>query len=70
MNKELSIVEMALASSEFTRMEDGFVYYFPSTTGGLDAHHLREIADYLDRENKRWKEDVDRYFAGFSAEKI
>lgn len=41
---------------EFVTFEDGFVYYWPSCEGGYTAHHLREIADELDRRNERMLE--------------
>lgn len=40
---------------------DGFSYYFPTGSGFLASHDLREIADELDRRNKDWSDEIDRY---------
>lgn len=43
--------------------DDGFKYYWPfQNSGMLSAYHLRQIADYLDEENKEWDATVNQYF--------
>lgn len=61
-------IDHAIAQQEFTELEDGYLYWFPSSRGGLEARQLRVIADYLDQHNKHWNEEVDRYFSGFSVD--
>lgn len=39
---------------------DGYVKYWPKQGGFLEAHHLRAIADELDRRNKAWDDEVNR----------
>lgn len=41
---------------------DGFVKYWPKQGGFLDAHHLRVIADELDKRNAQWAAEVEAYF--------
>lgn len=45
---------------EFVTDVDGYVYYWPdgSKHGHLAAHHLRAIADELDRRNKPWDDHM------------
>jgi hypothetical protein len=38
------------------------MYYF-GKGGGICSDALRVIADELDRLNKNWNDDIDRYFA-------
>jgi hypothetical protein len=45
---------------EFSYLEDGFLYYFPSGNGALQSHELRIIADELDKRNKEWEEKVTK----------
>jgi hypothetical protein len=40
---------------------DGMYYYFPTGTGMLASHGLRIIADELDRRNKDWNEQINKY---------
>ena len=41
--------------------EDGYYYWYPPKEAGiLGAHHLRWIADELDRRNKEWDEVINR----------
>jgi hypothetical protein len=58
------IVEIVQDRNEFVTDVDGFVYYWPSRihSGHLSAHHLRAIADELDKRNKDWEESINKYF--------
>lgn len=49
---------MADGRGEFTTMDDGYVYWFPSGFGGLDAATLRALADILDTRNAEWDKMV------------
>lgn len=41
---------------------DGYEYYWPSGNGHYAAHHLREIADELDKRNGPWNDIIEEYF--------
>ena len=41
---------------------DGFYYYWPDGNGHYAPHHLREIADELDRMNEPWEKQIEEYF--------
>lgn len=42
------------------RAEDGFYYFLPPVNSGFyAAHTLREIADFLDKVNKPWSDQID-----------
>lgn len=49
---------------EFVTDVDGFIYWWPdgSPHGPLASHHLRRLADELDRRNEPWQKRVDDYF--------
>jgi hypothetical protein len=49
-------------NGDFGPLEDGYMYYF-GKGGGICSDALRVIADELDRLNKNWNDDIDRYFA-------
>lgn len=55
----MNIIEAIEKAEDFVMFEDGFIYYCPSKEGGLAAHHLREIADELDRRNAAWQSIID-----------
>jgi hypothetical protein len=43
--------------------DDGFFVYWPTEhRGAYSPHHLRMIADELDRRNKDWEEELNKYF--------
>ena len=46
-------------AGDFLHLEDGFLYFAPSGNGGLSAHNLRVIADYLDRQNEEWRKQIN-----------
>lgn len=58
----MTIIEKAKERNEFDRLEDGFLYYFPSGKGGLSMENLLEIAAYLKEENKEIQKSIDDYF--------
>lgn len=51
---------------EFVTDVDGFIYWWPegSSSGHMASHHLRWIADEMDRRNEAWQKQMDEYFAG------
>lgn len=52
------------AVGDFVTDVDGFVYFWPRRgCGHFAAHHLRWIADELDRRNAPMVAELDRYFA-------
>jgi hypothetical protein len=56
------IIKMAEARNEFACLEDGFCYYWPSQHGAISSYQLRQLADELDKRNKKWSEEIDEYF--------
>ena len=56
------IIQVADERGEFVYLEDGFLYYEPKGAGVISAHHLRTLADELDKRNKKWSEEIDEYF--------
>ena len=58
------VVRKCNERGEFTKLEDGFVYYFPSGGGGLSEIQLRIIADEMERLNKEWLDEFNAYWDG------
>lgn len=60
----MSIIEIANQRKEFVEDVDGFVYWWPegSPNGHLAAHHLRELAEELDRRNREWNKQIEDRF--------
>lgn len=56
------IIQIAEERGEFLYLEDGFLYYAPNGGGAISAHQLRILADELDRRNKDWEEQINKYF--------
>ncbi len=50
---------------DFVTGDDGYVVYWPTNNshGSLAAHHLRWLADELDRRNAEWDAVVQSEFA-------
>lgn len=48
--------------SNFVLDVDGFYYYWPDGNGHYAAHHLRDIADELDKRNRAWEEHIKKEF--------
>jgi hypothetical protein len=61
--ERLRVIGLHESRGDFVTDVDGFVYYWPTDTNGSQAaHHLRWIADELDRRNAPWQAQIDRYF--------
>jgi hypothetical protein len=65
--KELKLIEtraelISRLEKDFFTEVDGYVYYYPTEHGYLTAHHLRMIADELDKRNKAWNDEINKYF--------
>lgn len=59
------VVNTAESRREFDMLEDGFYYWFPTPNmGGMQSHHLRWLADELDRRNSAWQKQINDYFEG------
>ena len=58
------VIDMADVRKEFVTDVDGFVYWWPDgyQYGHLTSHHLRALADELDRRNKEWSEHIEKTF--------
>lgn len=58
------VIKVTDESGDFYRDVDGFFYFWPSEVGKghYSAHHLRWIADELDRRNAPWQAQIDKYF--------
>jgi 4-alpha-glucanotransferase len=56
------IIAMADDLKEFVTLEDGFVYWWPSSQGTISSHDLRTLADELDRRNEAWQTQLNEYF--------
>lgn len=58
------VIQAAKERGEFGLAEDGFTYWWPSPNGGfLASHHLRILADELDRLNEPWRKEIETFFA-------
>jgi len=51
-----------IPEEDFITLEDGFVYYWPSGSGGLSEGDLIVIADELRKRNAEWNTRIVRYF--------
>lgn len=58
------IIALADERGEFVTDVDGFVYWWPESTRGghFSAHHLRWLADELDKRNEVWQRQIEEYF--------
>lgn len=45
--------------SDLIKDVDGFVKFWPQKAGCLEAHHLRMLADELDKRNADWQKQID-----------
>jgi hypothetical protein len=60
-SKPYRIVEAAERGGDFTTLDDGYVYFWPtSSCGAFSANDLRILADELDRRNKEWDDTVQK----------
>jgi hypothetical protein len=65
MDYEQRILEMA--KQDMVTGEDGYVVYWPSENrGSWSAHHLRIIADELDRRNAKWDAELTAAMAAYA----
>ena len=63
-NQKYSIEVQDNPIGEFIQDVDGYFYFWLNKNDGCwSAHHLREIADELDKINKPWNDEIDSYFA-------
>jgi hypothetical protein len=50
---------MSEERGEFYTDVDGYVYWWPESLGGhLASHHLRWLADELDKRNHKWDQTI------------
>jgi hypothetical protein len=65
--EQQKLIDRLIELGEFTRLEDGFLHWFPSGTGcGFSELVLDTISIYLKQQNQQISDEIDRYFAGFS----
>ena len=57
-----NVVDHAESRNEFVTLDDGYVYYWPTSGGAISAQQLRELATELDRRNKDWDDHINEYF--------
>jgi hypothetical protein len=55
----VGIIQKAAEEGEFITLEDGFFYYWPNRPGAFSAHHLRQLADALDKMNADWQKQIE-----------
>jgi hypothetical protein len=55
------VLEVVNSRKEIYQEVDGFYVWWPegSPNGFMESHHLRIIADELDRMNKPWSDKID-----------
>lgn len=58
----LRVIQIEQERGSFIRDVDGYFYWLPSdpNKGTMSAHHLRWIADELDRINAEWNKQVTK----------
>jgi hypothetical protein len=65
--EQQKLIDRLIELDEFTRLEDGFLHWFPSGTGGgFSDLVLDTISIYLKQQNQQISDDIDRDFAGLS----
>ena len=65
--EQQKLIDRLTELNEFTRLEDGFLHWFPSGTGGgFSDLVLDTISIYLKQQNQQISDEIDRDFAGFS----
>ena len=62
--EEQRIIKISEERKEFVTDVDGFVYWWPegSPNGHLASHHLRCLADELDRRNEKYQKQINDFF--------
>jgi hypothetical protein len=59
----LHVIRTSEEHGDFVTDVDGFVYFWPmENRGSMAAHHLRWLADELDKRNQGWQKTIDNYF--------
>lgn len=58
----MSIIELIQRDKEIVIDVDGFYYFWPEgyNKGHFSSHHLREIADHLDKINAPWNAIIEK----------
>jgi hypothetical protein len=57
------IIKICDERKEFVTDVDGFVYWWPEGLNGhLASHHLRWLANELDKRNEKWQKEIDDFF--------
>jgi hypothetical protein len=55
------VIRVSDERNEFVTDVDGFVYWWPEGCNGhLASHHLRWLADELDKRNKDWQDQINK----------
>jgi len=55
--------ENGVKIGEFLQEVDGFFVFYSEENGGYwESHILRILSDELDKLNKPWKEEMDKFF--------
>lgn len=62
MTEPARIIQIADERGEFVRLEDGYLYWWPSkdASGALSEDMLRALADELERRNADWHAEICR----------
>jgi hypothetical protein len=56
------IIKLAENNNEFITADDGFVYWWPSRESAMSSHHLRALADELDKRNEKMSKIMDDFY--------
>ena len=69
--ERLRVLDVVEERGEFVTGGDGFVRFWPEASpfGHMEAHHLRWIADELDRRNSGWEKSVGEDLATLAGER-
>lgn len=63
MARKDDLIARITEQGDFERFDNGYLYYYVPTRGGMSASDLRIVADYLDEQNASWQANVDEYFS-------
>jgi len=63
MARKDDLIARITEQGDFERFDDGYLYYYVPTRGGMSASDLRVVADYLDEQNASWQACIDEYFS-------
>jgi hypothetical protein len=61
--ERLRVISVSRERGDFVQDVDGFFYFWPeeATEGYFSPHHLRWLADELDKLNEPWQKEIDDY---------